>query len=969
MNAKSTFVAATMSILASAAWPAADTTWNGGDGAWTDETKWSNGVPTSENSVAFSSSGGTISLASTTYAVTSLGEFINNSTPLVFTAEEGGGLSFSDTGDFCVGRVGHGTLRFNGGTYTFAGCLRSGWYYSGWSNTLPPSTGLVEVVAAAVTFKELRMGTDHAHGVLHVSGGGKFATSDYSMVVGNNNTGALGRIVVDDGTVESAADIYIANGESTTGEVVLNNGGTLTGKYMGIGQATGGTGSVTLNSGSTLTLTGGLNIGNYGTGTLTLNGGSLSFSGTPNIGNTASATGYVHVVSGTFKSGGNDIYVGKSGMGVMTIDGGTVSCPYWLDMNRDATAVEGTTINLNGGVLNVGLVNNAGLNQATFNWNGGTFKPTGKYEYIFRSETSGMIDVNVLAGGAILDTDGHNVSIQPVLSGVGNFVKRGTGNCWIRQAANLGRGIDVEAGTLDFELGMTSGTSATSPMKEISVADGATLDLSGAEVYVQHYTLAGVAQTAGTYEAHGGTIHVIDATVATATWTGDAGDGDVTNPVNWTCYDANGVVVWDALPDSTTAVTVPYATNLPDFDESDYGSFYMTISGTVAPRGNWSVPDVVKTAIAWYDFDDENTVTVADGCATAVANKGTAGTTLDATAYNNDRLAAYGLNTVNGRNLVSLTNSCGFFSSGKPAIDTDGDRTLIVFFRRQKDTYLNAEGTSYINDFYSLGIETTGANEDYAFRLEDWGWSNRPFYNHTGVATSSYHSGSDWQLWEMKADDLTVTAKRWMAGTDLMTSTNHIAATLPMHDNSRIYLGERNLYGSPSSGDLAEAMVFDKALSDDDFTAIQSYISAKWLTVPETDMAALPTSIQFSGDDAVYNLGGGNWTFANIAGSGTISSGNVTVTGTITITVNDDGTIDPLVIDGSLTLGAGAKLIVKNARKLSAGTALGAITATGGIRGAFASVETEPEGVRLRAKVEANDVTIMRRSGLFIIIR
>lgn len=44
--------------------------------------------------------------------------------------------------------------------------------------------------------------------------------------------------------------------------------------------------------------------------------------------------------------------------------------------------------------------------------------------------------------------------------------------------------------------------------------------------------------------------------VDTAEWTGAAGDGDLTNPLNWTCKDVRGNTVENALPGATASVTV-----------------------------------------------------------------------------------------------------------------------------------------------------------------------------------------------------------------------------------------------------------------------------------------------------------------------------------------------------------------------------------------------------------------------------
>ena len=48
----------------------------------------------------------------------------------------------------------------------------------------------------------------------------------------------------------------------------------------------------------------------------------------------------------------------------------------------------------------------------------------------------------------------------------------------------------------------------------------------------------------------------IDLTVTDAVWTGSAGDGDVTKPVNWTCRNAAGAVVEEGLPGAETVVHI-----------------------------------------------------------------------------------------------------------------------------------------------------------------------------------------------------------------------------------------------------------------------------------------------------------------------------------------------------------------------------------------------------------------------------
>ena len=799
-----------------------------------------------------------------------------------------------------------------------------------------------------------------SHGVFEMSSG-SFNVVNEDVILGNDVPNENGR---------SHGEMALSGGTFACNTIYVGNNGD------GVAELTGGT----------LAPRNGIVVGNgaTGVGTLTVAGTTVSNGGNLTIGN--NGTGTVHVVSGTLANGA-DIYVGVKGVGVLTIDGGTVSCTYWCDFNRNGeSTAEGSTINLNaGGTLNIGLVHNSGISHGTFNWNGGMFKPNSQYDYIFNTEDK--IDVNVKSGGAVFDTNSKDRHISVTLAGEGAFVKCGAGTCWITRPANLGRGIVVEAGSVDFEQGLTSGTSAAAPMKEISVADGATLDLSGAEVYVQSYKLAGVEQPAGTYSAHGGTIHVsAPGDAATAVWTNESGDGDAANPANWTCRDENGVVIWDALPASSTAVTIPYSTSMPDATEFDYASLVMAISGTVAPRGSWTVPDVVKSAIAWYDYSDESTIQFDgnDGVA-GVLNKVENGSDLDAVIFEDwnaeHALPVYGSESINGRKVMTFADSKGLVSKTAPGLSSTDARTLISLGRRD----IPQEGDPQL---YSIGFSKDSNDTTGMFRISRWNWGQESRfydsmfeYEDQGVQKigrdRSISPGAD-------PADLAITlmdfdgsdaVRMWLYSESVgqtSTVTEHMTAggSLAADGTEKLYMGYRRQYASPTKkGILAEQLVFDKVLTDEEQTAVANYLKAKWYTVPEVDMSLLPANIAFEGENAVYDLGGGNWIFDGIAGAGTISNANVIVTGDIVITVKDDGTVGPLVIDGTLALGAGAKLVVKNAKKLPAGRALNAITATGGISGAFASVETDPAEVSLRARVGANVVTIMRRNGFFIVIQ
>ena len=161
-------------------------------------------------------------------------------------------------------------------------------------------------------------------------------------------------------------------------------------------------------------------------------------------------------------------------------------------------------LNLNGGKLTTRSLTVAGSPNAVFNWNGGTLECS-TYSYADGNmiPANAHLDIRVLEGGAIYNAIIlDNEEIKHPMSGVGALTKRGAKPLTVSGAVDLDGGYIVEEGTLT--LSNVTGTE----FKKISVANGAALDLNGAEVTVNTYMLNGVRQPGGTYSAHNGTIHV-----------------------------------------------------------------------------------------------------------------------------------------------------------------------------------------------------------------------------------------------------------------------------------------------------------------------------------------------------------------------------------------------------------------------------------------------------------------------------
>jgi fibronectin-binding autotransporter adhesin len=140
-----------------------------------------------------------------------------------------------------------------------------------------------------------------------------------------------------------------------------------------------------------------------------------------------------------------------------------------LDLGNHAMIVGGHgskegVFNLNGGVLKAPQIGVRDVRSAIFNFNGGTLKATGDRGDFF----SGLTSANVQAGGAVIDTDGHTVTIaQPLLAAGGGLTKKGEGALVLSGACTYDGITDVQAGALYG--GMGGSCSATT----VHVAAGA----------------------------------------------------------------------------------------------------------------------------------------------------------------------------------------------------------------------------------------------------------------------------------------------------------------------------------------------------------------------------------------------------------------------------------------------------------------------------------------------------------------
>jgi autotransporter-associated beta strand protein len=284
----------------------------------------------------------------------------------------------------------------------------------------------------------------------------------------------------------------ISGGNSATAKLLVSGTGALTGGgalQVGSGNNAGRfeyTSSATNTQFSTITLGGG---SNGGQGTLVQSNGTITATTLRSApGRTAGNTGNIDISAGTLRITGtatigeqdlnatpstvtisgtglfqvdNGLRVGiaqsdtRDGNGIITQNGGTVTVAGGLTLAGTAAATFSRTgiYNLNGGTLNVNAITmattGAGTNTSTFNFAGGTLKPTASSTTFMQ----GLTTANVKNGGAKIDTDGKDITIGQSLvkfagSTTDTLTKSGVGTLTLSGTSSYTGATLVSAGTL-----------------------------------------------------------------------------------------------------------------------------------------------------------------------------------------------------------------------------------------------------------------------------------------------------------------------------------------------------------------------------------------------------------------------------------------------------------------------------------------------------------------------------------------
>jgi autotransporter-associated beta strand protein len=686
-----------------------------------------------------------------------------------------------------VARQGTGTVIVN---HTGGSLAVSNSFYIGNTGTPAPGTGIWNMSGDAV-LNMYAGNTIIGHGSgttgeLNLSGNAQFIhQSTDKLFVGAYSTGAgtKGAIRLSDASkLTLQGDLVLGNIKSAIGSLTVSNTAQVivSNKIIMVGLNGGATGTVTLADNSIVTMAGSgaeFRIGdNWGVGSMTMNGsavlnatnwfavGRLYGSGTLTInGGTINKT----FTSGSYMSVG---IMGSTGYLIQ--NGGYVSNTVSdLRLGSQWNAVPGNgTYDLNGGVLETYRVVRVDTNSTgLFNFNGGTLKAaTDSTTFL-----EGLTAATVKSGGAVIDSNGKSITIaQSLLDGGvgGGLVKLGTGMLTLS-------GTNTYTGVTTISNGyLRLGWAQTLPASANVTVAGGTYDLGG-------FTVTNGAVTLNTGWIINGTLNASALNVS----------GDQVIRAN---LAGNGVLT---------------KSGSGTLRMENFSGGSNVVSGGTLKIGPIPVPSVMAESLAWFDASDAATITTnAEGGVTNWANKGTAGATLDAVLFNPTNIPFVTPNALNGRSVLTVTNTYALLTKGNTGITGGVDRTMFAVGCRQNSGTMHLAFLGYRTpDNSAFAISSQSDSLKYAT------WNND--------ITLPVRANGVHEIYDFMMASSNGTANLISGG---VLSSQSKACT-PNTASSKLYLGYSPNYVT-SQGDLAEVILFNRALTAQERGDVEAYLRSKW---------------------------------------------------------------------------------------------------------------------------------------------
>ena len=332
-----------------------------------------------------------------------------------------------------------------------------------------------------------------------------------------------------------------------------------------------------------------------------------------------------------------------------------------------------------------------------------------------------------------------------------------------------------------------------------------------------------------------------------------------------------------------------------------------------------SLQAVLSSSLAWFDASDTGSLTTnADEQVTLWANRGTAGTALDAVQINAGVGPTVLTNALNGKPVLSVDGTTALRTKSSVGISYALDRTLFVVGNRKNGGNMFFAHIGDQSDKRAFGI----ASQWNALFAYTWGTSDDILF--------STRANDIYELYDFMIADRYGSANVFSGG----TVTSGAMALAPNTTDTQLYLGSRGT--NTCFGNLAEIILYNRALSTVERMGVEAYLKTKWFSAESAPTLSAGAVSLAAG--TMLDLSGTSQTLSGLSGCGLVTNGTLTVNGTVmpggtnaigtlTLAVSNtlsgslwvdaatDGTCDRLQVQDSLNLN-GLSLQIQDTSRL-----------------------------------------------------
>ena len=332
------------------------------------------------------------------------------------------------------------------------------------------------------------------------------------------------------------------------------------------------------------------------------------------------------------------------------------------------------------------------------------------------------------------------------------------------------------------------------------------------------------------------------------------------------------------------------------------GTSVNTANGAVTLYGNGEPvretfgERILKTAVGWYDASDSDAVELAEGTTNVkkLRNKSDSGS-----AYDLSEQGAWlsystlGADVVNGNSALVISDTQGYQMSGSLGWTSTTPRTLVMVSCADSVKWKEIKPDDWGScPFYGLCVNDNGTSGAFAIERTQWGNGSGYWDSARGESGEYVKINGDFNLddnvWETQVlwgdyADGTCTVGGYKYNSNTKT-TSRLEYTALSGDfgsgaGSKIKLNIGIDWGSHGYGNIGEAAVFDRVLSETELAEVNAYINRKWYGDGEYSyLYAMTVSALEMTDGTSLDITNTVATIGAISGMGTIAGTNALLT-------------------------------------------------------------------------------------------